>query len=141
MNTDFLKVINWLAVLVAGIAYWALGALWYSKVLFANKWLLYTKINPNDPDAKKGMGIMFGGSLVLMVLTATGLSILVHRMDITACWMSGLKLGAITGLLFGSTAISVSYLYEKRPWGLYLINCGYTLVGNIIAAIIVCCWQ
>ena len=141
MNTDFLKDINWLAVLVAGIAYWALGALWYSKVLFANKWLAYTKINPNDPDAKKGMGIMFGGSLVLMVLTATGLSILVHRMDITACWMSGLKLGAITGLLFGSTAISVSYLYEKRPWGLYLINCGYTLVGNIIAAIIVCCWQ
>jgi hypothetical protein len=87
------------------------------------------------------MGIMFGGSLVLMVLTATGLSILVHRMDITACWMSGLKLGAITGLLFGTTAIAVSYLYEKRPWGLYLINCGYTLVGNIIAAIIVCCWQ
>ena len=141
MNTDFLKDINWLAVLVAGIAYWALGALWYSKVLFANKWLAYTKINPNDPDAKKGMGIMFGGSLVLMVLTATGLSILVHRMDITACWMSGLKLGAITGLLFGSTAISVSYLYEKRPWGLYLINCGYTLAGNIIAAVIVCCWQ
>ena len=141
MNTDFLKDINWLAILVAGIAYWALGALWYSKVLFANKWLAYTKINPNDPDAKKGMGIMFGGSLVLMVLTATGLSILVHRMDITACWMSGLKLGAITGLLFGTTAIAVSYLYEKRPWGLYLINCGYTVVGNIIAAIIVCCWQ
>ena len=141
MNTDFLKDINWLAVLVAGIAYWALGALWYSKVLFANKWLAYTKINPNDPDAKKGMGIMFGGSLVLMVLTATGLSILVHRMDITACWMSGLKLGAITGLLFGTTAIAVSYLYEKRPWGLYLINCGYTLAGNIIAAVIVCCWQ
>jgi hypothetical protein len=39
MNTDFLKDINWLAVLVAGIAYWALGALWYSKILFSNKWL------------------------------------------------------------------------------------------------------
>ncbi len=141
MNTEFLKDINWLAVLAAGIAYWALGALWYSKILFANKWIAYTKVNPNDPDAKKGMGIMFGGSLVLMVLTATGLSILVHRMDITACWMSGVKLGAITGLLFGTTAIAVSYLYEKRPWGLYLINCGYTVIGNIIAAIIVCCWQ
>lgn len=141
MNTEFLKDINWLAVLAAGIAYWALGAVWYSKILFANKWLAYTKINPNDPDAKKGMGIMFGGSLVLMVLTATGLSILVHRMDITSCWMSGVKLGAITGLLFGTTAIAVSYLYEKRPAGLYLINCGYTVIGNIIAAIIVCCWQ
>ncbi|GAB2815802.1 DUF1761 domain-containing protein [Ferruginibacter profundus] len=141
MNTEFLNDINWLAVLVAGIAYWALGAVWYSKILFAKKWLEYTKINPNDPEAKKGMGIMFGGSLVMMVLTATGLSILVHRMDITACWMSGVKIGAITGLLFGTTAIAVSYLYEKRPWGLYLINCGYTVLGNMIAAIIVCCWQ
>lgn len=141
MNTEFLKDINWLAALVGGLAYWVLGALWYSKVLFANKWLAYTKINPNDPDAKKGMGIMFGGSLVLMVLTATGLSILAHRMEITACWMSGVKLGAITGILFGATAISISYLYEKRPWGLYLINGCYTILGNIIAAIIVCCWQ
>jgi len=141
MNTEFLKDINWLAVLAGGIAYWVLGALWYSKLLFSKKWLEHTKINPNDPDAKKGMGIMFGGSLVMMLLTATGLSILVHRMDITSCWMSGVKLGAITGLLFGTTAISISYLYEKRPAGLYLINCGYTVVGNIVAAIIVCCWQ
>jgi len=141
MNSEFLNNINWLAVLVAGIAYWALGALWYSKILFAKKWLEYTKINPNDPDAKKGMGIMFGGSLVMMVLIALGLAILVNRLDITACWMSGLKLGALTGLLFGTTAIAVSYLYEKRPAGLYLINCGYTVIGNIIAAIIICCWQ
>ncbi|NOT93355.1 DUF1761 domain-containing protein [Ferruginibacter sp.] len=140
MNTEFLNDINWLAVLVAGIAYWMLGALWYS-LLFKNKWLEYTKINPNDPEAKKGAGVMFGGSLVMMIVTAIGLAIIVNRLELTACWMSGLKLGAITGLLFGSTAISISYLYEKRPFGLYLINCGYTVLGNIIAAIIICCWQ
>ncbi|MGF2413538.1 MAG: DUF1761 domain-containing protein, partial [Ferruginibacter sp.] len=128
MNTEFLNDINWLAVLVAGIAYWMLGALWYS-LLFKNKWLEYTKINPNDPEAKKGAGVMFGGSLVMMIVTAIGLAIIVNRLELTACWMSGLKLGAITGLLFGSTAISISYLYEKRPFGLYLINCGYTVLG------------
>ena len=141
MNTAFLDGINWLAVLVAGLAYFALGALWYSKILFAPKWIAYTKIDPNNPDAKKGMGIMFGGSIVLQILTALGLAILVNRMGITACWMSGLKLGAITGLMFGATAISVSYLYEKRPLGLHLINGGYTIAGNIIAAIIICCWR
>ncbi len=84
MNTEFLNNINWLAVLVAGIAYWVLGALWYSKVLFAKKWLEYTKIDPNNPDAKKGMGVIFGGSLVLMILTAAGLAILADRMELTA---------------------------------------------------------
>ena len=141
MNTEFLNHINWLAVLVAGLAYWVLGALWYSKLLFSKKWLELTKIDPNNPDAKKGMGIMFGGSLVLMILTAFGIAILVDRMELSTYWLSGVKLGIVTGLLFGSTSISISYLYEKRPAGLYLINCGYTLFGNIIAAIIICCWQ
>jgi Protein of unknown function (DUF1761) len=141
MNTAFLDGINWLAVLVAGIAYFALGAIWYSPVLFSKKWIRYTGVNVNDPNAKKGVGIMFGGTLVLQILTSLALAILVNRMELTACWMSGLKLGAVTGLLIGSTAISVSYLYEKRPIGLHLINGGYTVIGNIIAAIIICCWQ
>jgi Protein of unknown function (DUF1761) len=140
MNTAFLNDINWLAVLVAGIAYWAIGALWYS-VLFGKKWMAYTKMDPNDPNAKKGVALIFAGSLVMMIITALGIAILVNRLELTACWMSGAKLGAITGLLFGSTAISISYLYEKRPFGLYLINCGYTVVGNMVAAIIICCWQ
>ena len=141
MNTSFLEGINWLAVIVAGLAYFGLGALWYSKILFSKKWLEYTKIDVNDPNAAKGMGVMFGGSLVMMIFTSVGLAILVNKMELTACWLSGLKLGLTTGLLVGTTAIAVSYLYEKRPTGLYLINCGYTVLGNIIAAIIICCWQ
>jgi Protein of unknown function (DUF1761) len=141
MNTSFLDGINWLAVLVGGLAYFALGSVWYSPVLFSKKWIKHAGININNPNAKKGMGVMFGGSFVLMVLTALGISILANRMEVTACWLSGLKLGSITGLLIGSTAISVSYLYEKRPIGLHLINGGYTLLGNIIAAIIICCWR
>src|SRR5437667_9237110 len=58
--------INWISVIIAAVAYFALGALWYSKILFASKWIAYNKIDVNDPNAKKGMGMMFGGSLVLM---------------------------------------------------------------------------
>jgi Protein of unknown function (DUF1761) len=140
MNTAFLDGINWLAVLVAGLAYFALGAVWYS-FLFSKQWIKHSGVNPNAPDAKKGMGIMFGGSFVLMFLTALGIAIIANRLELTGCWMSGLKLGAITGLLLGTTAMSISYIYEKRPLGLYLINGGYTVAGNIIAAIIICCWR
>ena len=47
--------IQWLAVLAAAVAYFALGAIWYSKVLFAKKWLALTKIDASDPNASKGM--------------------------------------------------------------------------------------
>ena len=139
MNTNFLDYINWLAVLCGALAYFMLGAIWYSKILFAPKWILYTRLDMNNPEGKKGLGAIMFASFILMFITAAGIAILRNKLGISG-WMSGLKLGTVTGLCFGAMAISVSYLYEKRPIGLHLINGFYTLAGNIIAAVIICCW-
>jgi len=132
--------INWIAVAVAALAYFVLGALWYSKILFAPKWIAYLKIDINDPNAKKGMGLMFGGSLVMMFVSSLAVAILAGRLELSG-WMSGIKLGALIGICFCMTTIAINYLYEKKPLGLFLINGGYQLVGNIIAAIIICSWH
>lgn len=139
MNTEFISNLNWLAVICGALGYFALGALWYSKILFAPKWLEYTKIDPNNPDAKKGAGMIMASSVVMMFISALGIAILRDRIGIAGS-MGGVKLGVLTGAFFGVTALSISYLYEKRPLGLYLINGGYTLVGNIIASVIICNW-
>ncbi|RYG35855.1 MAG: DUF1761 domain-containing protein [Chitinophagaceae bacterium] len=139
MNTAIFSDINWLAVIVATLAYFALGALWYSKMLFADRWIAHTKINPADPEATKGAAGIMLGSLLLMFITVLALAILRVYLDKEG-WMSGLKIGLLTGICFGATAISVSYLYEKRPFGLHLINNGYTVIGHVIAAIILCSW-
>ena len=137
-NFDYL---NWPAMAVAALAYFALGALWYSPVLFVKKWIGYLKIDVNDPNAKKGIGVMFGGSLVMMLIQCIAIAILAERLGIRgAGWMSGLKLGALTGCCFCATTIGINYLYEKKQFGLFLINAGYAVVGNIIAGIIICSW-
>ena len=134
--------INWVAVIVAALAYFALGALWYSKLLFANKWIAYLKLDINDPNAKKGMGMMFGGSLVLMFVQCLAIAIMAERLGIAGMgWMGGLKFGALTGCCFCASQIGINYLYEKKPCGLFLINGGYAIVGNIIAAVIICGWK
>lgn len=134
--------INWIAVIVAALAYFVLGALWYSKLLFAKRWMADLKIDVNNPDAKKGIGMMFGGSVVLMFVQCLALAILAGRIDgISATWMSGAKLGALVGCGFCAAAVGVNYLYEKKPLSLFLINAGYAIVGNIIAGIIICCWN
>jgi hypothetical protein len=140
MNPEIFHHIHWLAVLVAAVAYFALGAVWYSKVLFAKTWLALTKIDATDPNATKGMGAIMGGSFVTILVACIGLAILVAYLHL-GMFSQGLKLGALTGVCFGATAISNSYLYEKRATGLHFINGGYTLVGNIIAAVIICVWQ
>lgn len=134
--------INWIAVIVASLAYFSLGALWYSKVLFAKRWIADLKLDVNDPNAKKGMGLMFGGSLVLMFVQTVAIAILANRLDIVgAGWLSGLKLGAFTGCCFCAATVGVNYLYEKKPLSLFLINGGYAIAGNMIAAVIICVWK
>ena len=71
--------LNWPAIAVAALAYFALGSLWYSKVLFVNRWIADLKLDVTDPNAKKGMGMMFGGSLVLMFVQSLAIAILAEQ--------------------------------------------------------------
>lgn len=132
--------INWIAVFVGALGYFILGAIWYSKALFAKKWIEYTKVDTKDPNATKGVGLMFGGSLVMMFISSLAIAILAQRLGVTGYWLSGVKLGVLTGSCFGMTGIAINYLYEKKPCGLFLINGVYQLLGNIIAGTIICAW-
>jgi hypothetical protein len=140
MNTEIFSQINWLAVLVAAIAYFMLGALWYSKTLFGTKWGAAVGIDMNDPDKGKGMGKMMAGTFLLIIVTCIGIALLVNRIDLFS-FASGLKLGLITGICFATTAVSISFIYESRSAALYFIDCGYHLAGHLIAAIILVLWR
>jgi hypothetical protein len=132
--------INWLHVLVAAIAYFALGALWYS-FLFQKQWIRYHNIDMNNPDGRKGVGAVMFMSFILTFLITVGLEIFIYRAAITGGVLSGIKLGLTTGLLFSATAISITYLFLKKPAGLHFIDGLYHVAGQIIAAVILCAWQ
>jgi len=140
MNTQIFSDINWLAVLVAAIAYFMLGAVWYSKALFGTKWAALVGLDTNDPNKSKGMAKMMAGTFVLILITCMGIAMLVTRMDLSVL-PSALKLGLITGIGFAATAVSISFIYESRPTALYFIDCGYHLAGHLIAAIILVLWR
>jgi hypothetical protein len=94
----------------------------------------------NDPNAKKGVGGIMFTSLVLMIICSIGLALLLNKVG-PSSWMSGAKVGLIAGICFSATAISISYLYEKKPLGLHLINGGYNVAGCVIAGIILSVWK
>jgi hypothetical protein len=50
-------------------------------------------------------------------------------------------MGLLTGLCFATTAVSITYIYENKPSGLYLITNGYHVLGHVIAAIIIVLWR
>ena len=141
MNTDFLANINWLAVLVATVAYFMLGALWYSKALFGGTWAKLVNLDMNNPDLKKGMGGMMVSTFVLMFIVTFGLAVLIVKIGFIQEFMYGVKLGLLTGLAFATTAVSINYVYERRPSNLYLINNGYHVIGHVVVATILVLWR
>ena len=136
MLNDLFSHIHWLAVLAGAAAYWILGALWYSPVLFAKSWIKMVNLKMDDPDAKKGMPLMFIGSFVLMFIASTGLGILSNILYI-ADIMHAVKLGLLVSIFFSCTSSSIAYLYTRKPAGLYAIDCGYYVVGTTLAAVVI----
>ena len=58
--------INYYVVLVSALAFFVIGAIWYSPVLFANSWLKELGITKEDM-AKGSMTKTFGVSFLLML--------------------------------------------------------------------------
>jgi hypothetical protein len=128
--------VNYLAVLAAAASAFVLGGLWYSPILFAKKWMAYTGNECAEGEQPKGnMGVIFGGAFLLSVIAAYVFALVIPASDL------GLKYGAIagamTGFAFAATSFGISYLFEQRPFGLWLINGGYhtlqfTLYGLVL---------
>jgi hypothetical protein len=140
MGTEIFSHLNWLAIIVAGVAYFMLGAIWYSFI-FKNAWIKSSGVNVNDPNMKKGMAQTMLASLVLMIVASLGIALFLSKIiPGETPWMTGVKVGLVAGVCFSATGICISYLYEKRPWMLHFINAGYNVAGCVIAGIILSVW-
>jgi hypothetical protein len=135
-----LSNLNWMHILVATIAYFILGAIWYS-FLFQKQWIRFHKIDTSNPDAKKGAGMIMLIGFVWTFIICTGLAILISKTTLFGGITSAIKLGLTTGVCFSALTISMTYLYLKKPFGLHLIDGLYHVVGQIIAAIILVLWK
>jgi len=139
MTTDLFSHINWVATLVATIAYFFLGAIWYSA-LFRNAWIKASGANMNDPGAKTGLASIMIASFITILITTIGLALLITRIG-SGGWITGCKVGLIAGVCFSAATICNSYLYEKRPIALSAINSLYNIFGCVIAGIIIAVWK
>jgi hypothetical protein len=129
--------LNWLAVLVGAVAYWLLGALWYSPVLFGKKWGAITGITAENAGSPVATYL---GSLVVMFLQVTAVAFLAHATGVTEL-VDGLELGLGIGVGFCALQLVLNQLYEKRSRELLAINAGYAIVGLTIASVIVTLWD
>ncbi|MCE3282024.1 MAG: hypothetical protein K0Q66_761 [Chitinophagaceae bacterium] len=139
MFQEIISNLPWLQILVASIAYFALGAIWYGP-LFSKAWIRGHGININDADAKKGVAQIMITSFFILVVICISLAIIQDVASINDT-MQAVKWGAFLGLGFATTSTSMTYVYLKKPVSTHLIDGLYHVVGMIIALIIMANWQ
>ena len=133
--------INVWAVLVSAVAFWALGALWYSPVLFSKRW--QKEVGIKDEDIKgTNMVMVFGLSFIVMLLMVWALNFVIniHKAE-EVTLMRGLYYGLFTGFFFGMLTIGINYLYQRRSFVLWLIDGFYVILGLGIAGMILGAWR
>ena len=133
---DF-HAINWLSALVAALTGFVIGSLWYGPALFQKAWMQLTGIT-REQGRKASIPLTFGGAYVLNLIAAAGLSALIGPERIGA--VCGALYGAFAGLFFIATWLGVIYLFEMRPFRLWLINAGYQAVNFAAMGAVVGAW-
>jgi hypothetical protein len=128
--------VNWIAVLVAALSGFVLGSLWYGALLFQKPWMRLTGIT-KEQGSKANIPLTFGGAYVLNFIGATGIALLLEG---SGGWHAGLHIGAFTGLFFIATALGVIYLFEMRPFQLWLINAGYQVFNFAAMGAVLGAW-
>ncbi len=134
---EILSGVNWLAVVVATVAAFLLGGLWYSKALFGSAWMQEVGLS-EEAISNANMGKTFGGTIILQTLAATALSAFLGA---DSTWLSGLQTGIWVGLFWIATSYGVTYLFEQRSTRLFLINAGYYVVLYVIMGTIIGAWH
>lgn len=130
--------INWLAVIGAVVIKQVLAALWYSPVLFIQRWFALTGVTEADMKAgfAKSIAIDLAGSLVMAIVLA-------HAIAATGATtaMQGAVVGVLGWLGFIIVATLPSVTFERRPFALFIINNSLLLVATTLMGALLGGWR
>lgn len=138
MLFDAFADVNWLAVLVAGLAYFVIGALWYTDALMGRQ---YRSALGLDPDVKgtpdmTPLAVNFVGWLV----SALALALISVAVGADS-FVDGLVLGLVVAVGLVVTQMLVTTGYEGRGNALFKVNAPYVVVGFAVMGVILAVWR
>src|SRR5690606_38855565 len=114
---DFAAV-NWLAVIVAAIVSWAIGAGWH--MVLANQWLAAIGKTRDQLNARDWTPYVW--SFVVQLIMAYFIALLTPALFGATTLATGLQTGLLMWFAFVITAMIQGHRYEGAPWSRTLID-------------------
>jgi len=129
---------NYAAVVVAAVAYWVLGAVWYG-VLFSKPWMALENMSVEQMNSMNP---------VLPYVITFALNLLIAYSLAQICiWRNadtigrGASVGVLLWIGFVGPITFTTYMYEMRPRTLYAINEFFPLAGMVLMGAIIGAWR
>lgn len=117
--------IDYLAVLLGALAFFAVGAVWYTA-LFGKVWQRAAGLS-DDQLKGANMPLIFGLCFLLELVVAWTLG---HQFARTSPGPRAMMMiAAGFGTMLMTPAIGISYLFLRKPLKLFLIDAGHFIVG------------
>jgi hypothetical protein len=133
--------VNWIAILVAAVAAFALGALWYSPLLFARQWMAAHGHTPERMQAMQAdMPKTYAFSFVTYVIMAMVIALLMGLTGGTTA-LQGIVIAVLAWLGFGFAIGLNTNLYSGKPAAAFMIDAGYQFVHVIVMGAIIGAWR
>ena len=130
--------INHLAVFVCALLSLALGALWYSPVLFSRAWQKETGLSDEQVARANPLKTY---SLTLLLAWIISYNLAFFLGDSKTNWRWGVAAGLLAGFGWASTMFVIISLFEQRSIKYMLINCGYITVYFALIGFVLGIWR
>ena len=129
--------VNYLAVLIAAIANYVIATIWYAAI-FGKVWKKLTGITEMKP-APMNIVLVFISSLILSYVLYH--SIVFGDAYVKMTGIGGGLMGGFFGWLGYIAPVTLSTkLYEKKPWGLWLLDNAFWLISLLVMGTILSFW-
>lgn len=137
MIFDYFADLNWLAILVAAVAWFAFSAVWYSIPPLSKAWQEAAKVTPGEgpPLAMILIPTFIGYFVTSIVIALIATAITGDEL------VDGVALGVTLGVGFGIVSAVVNQMYEQKGRFYWLINGVNAVIAYTVVSTIVTIWD
>jgi hypothetical protein len=134
--------LNYLAILVSALVYFAIEAMWFS--MFMKEWLAGNRQTTEGLEQLQQQGhspliayaVAFLGALVIAAVIS-----LLTQMTGRQTVVRGVFIALLSWIGFVLTTWSAEYAFEARGWNSLVINTGASLIGMVLMGAILGGWK
>lgn len=139
MILDLFGELNWLAIVVATIAWFAFSALWYSVPPLSKAWAKAAGVDTESTDGPP-LALLFIPTLIGYFVTTIVIALLAAGIGVESL-TDGIVLGVALGVGFGMVGALVNQVYESKGSSYWLINGLNAVIAYVIVGAIVAVWD